>query len=167
MTQHGASELAVALIPPLCAAGLMLEEGRYILATGALLLFAANFIGIAIASIFVFFLSGIAHVENRRGWFIGGAVITAIAVMLITGPLAANYKQLGFTVTERRQAYQDVAQVLRMAPGYPTIVGLSIEGGLLTIALRPFPNDPAERGRLTDAIHKKLHLQVELAAGIE
>ena len=154
--------IAVALIPPLCTAGLMLAEGRYILATGASVLFLTNFIGIAIASVLVFFLTGVAHAESRRGWFIGGAVITVAAAVLVIGPLAANYKRLGFHVIETRQAYQTAEQVLKTAPGKPVIVDLSIDRALLTITLRQSPNDPTELRRLTDAIQKALGLQVEL-----
>jgi uncharacterized hydrophobic protein (TIGR00271 family) len=156
--------IAVALIPPLCTAGLMLAEGRYILATGAYVLFLTNFIGIAIAAVLVFFLTGVAHAESRRGWFVGGAVITVAAAMLVIGPLAANYKRLGFRVIETRQAYQTAEQLLKTASGSPVIVDLSIDRALLTITLRGSPNDPTELRRLTDAIQKALGLQVELVA---
>lgn len=47
--------IAVALVPPLCTCGMMLEAQHFILAKGALLLFFTNFIGIALAAIMVFF----------------------------------------------------------------------------------------------------------------
>ncbi|MBK8517096.1 MAG: DUF389 domain-containing protein [Saprospiraceae bacterium] len=50
--------IAVALIPPLCACGMMIEEGHMILAKGSFLLFFTNLIGIAFAAILVFFFWG-------------------------------------------------------------------------------------------------------------
>ena len=48
--------IAVALVPPLCCCGLMLEQGQYILAGGSLLMFITNFIGITFSALLVFFL---------------------------------------------------------------------------------------------------------------
>jgi hypothetical protein len=47
--------IAVALAPPLCAVGLMLEEGRLILAHGAFLLFLTNFVGVVLATVLTTF----------------------------------------------------------------------------------------------------------------
>ncbi|MBE0425710.1 MAG: TIGR00341 family protein [Nitrospirae bacterium] len=57
--------VAVALLPPAVAAGLMLGHGQFGLATGAALLFAVNMVCVNLATKVVFFVKG---VRPRRWW---------------------------------------------------------------------------------------------------
>ena len=50
--------VAVALLPPLCAAGIAVALGQYTLLQNSLVLFVANLIGISLASFLVFLLLG-------------------------------------------------------------------------------------------------------------
>lgn len=52
--------IAVAIVPPLAAFGLLLEDGRPLFAQGAFLLFAANLVGITLAVAVVMLMSGYA-----------------------------------------------------------------------------------------------------------
>ena len=69
--------IAVALVPPICTCGIMLEQGHYILASGSILLFFTNFLGIAFSAILVFFLMGLKHKRNRK-WFFTGSIIIIV-----------------------------------------------------------------------------------------
>lgn len=58
--------IATALVPPLATCGLCLATGRWEWATGALLLFFANFLAIQIAAAFVFVAFGMLEVDTLR-----------------------------------------------------------------------------------------------------
>lgn len=159
--------IAVALVPPLCTAGLMFDEGRYVLASGGLMLFATNLIGITAAAIFAFFAFGVAQADQRRGWFIGGTIATLVAILLILVPLAANYKRLASGSLQLRRAYQAADEALKAVPGDPVVAGVSIDGALVTIRVIGLTNDPVMLQHLTDAIQKQLSLQVDLVPAAE
>ena len=57
--------VAVALLPPLCVAGLLLGAGHYSGAVGALLLFLANIISINLAGVLTFLFQGV----SPRNWW--------------------------------------------------------------------------------------------------
>ena len=75
--------VAVALMPPLCVVGLAFAHGNFHLGTGAMLLFATNLLGISLACMVVFLLTGhVDHVRARTA-LIGTFVVTlALAVPL-------------------------------------------------------------------------------------
>ncbi|MFA7681870.1 MAG: DUF389 domain-containing protein [Candidatus Peribacteraceae bacterium] len=50
--------IAVSLLPPLCAAGIGIALGQYVLVKNSLVLFGANFIGICMAAFLVFWILG-------------------------------------------------------------------------------------------------------------
>lgn len=72
--------VAVALLPPLVASGLLLGAGRWLDGTGALLLFLVNLVCVNLAGVVTFLVQG---VRPRRWWEAEKArraVITAVAV---------------------------------------------------------------------------------------
>lgn len=89
--------IAVAVVPPLAAAGLMFEEGRFALAQGAVLLFVANLVGLVLASSMTLLLTGFAPMPRlrRAGWrsvvLVGSALGLAA---LVATPLTATYLRL-------------------------------------------------------------------------
>ena len=84
--------IAVALVPPLCTCGIMLEQGHFILAYGSALLFITNLIGITFASILVFFILGLKNSKSRK-WFFNGTIATIIIGTIIILPLSLNYQK--------------------------------------------------------------------------
>lgn len=82
--------IAVALMPPVCVVGIALAHGMLLLARGAALLYVTNLLGIMIASMTVYVLSG--HVHLRRAQH--GLIWTAVAVAAIGVPLAASTGEL-------------------------------------------------------------------------
>ncbi len=82
--------IAVALVPPLATAGALLAHGESDLASGALLLFATNLVGIVLAASLVFLLTGfvpqarsLSHSrEIRVGLVASGVLVLAVAYPL-------------------------------------------------------------------------------------
>lgn len=58
--------IAVALMPPVCVIGLGLAQGRMALSEGATLLYVTNLIGITLACMLAFWLSGYALFQKAR-----------------------------------------------------------------------------------------------------
>jgi uncharacterized hydrophobic protein (TIGR00271 family) len=81
--------IAVALMPPLCVAGIGVAGARWSITLGALLLFATNLLGITLASMFVLLLGGYAR--RRAGPALGW---TVIITMLIVVPLAISFRTM-------------------------------------------------------------------------
>ncbi|MFA7262148.1 MAG: TIGR00341 family protein [Caulobacter sp.] len=80
--------IAVALVPPLSAAGLFFGSGHRDLALGALFLFATNLVCINVAGIVTFLFQGL----QPRNWRItaGLLVVWCLILALMTGLLAAR-----------------------------------------------------------------------------
>lgn len=74
--------IAVALVPPLAAAGMFIGSGQYALGVSALLLFATNLVCINVAGIVMFLLQGLPP----RSWRMTGGILgvwTAILLIFI------------------------------------------------------------------------------------
>ena len=85
--------IAVALVPPLCAAGLLLEDGHPLLARGALLLFSANLVGITGAVTVVMFLVGYAPRPRLPRTPLGQvlAIVVLVVAIVVAIPLYESY----------------------------------------------------------------------------
>ncbi len=86
--------VAIALVPPLAVVGLMLSEGQFDDAFGALLLFTTNLIAILLVGGVVFILTGVAPVRRlsqNAQWertvvtLLGIAALVVIALLSIAG----------------------------------------------------------------------------------
>jgi len=71
--------IAVAIVPPLCVAGISLSMGKMPAFYGALLLFGVNLFAIIISAIIVFFLSGYGSIKSA---FISMTVLTVMLTIL-------------------------------------------------------------------------------------
>lgn len=71
--------IAVAIVPPLCVAGISLSMGKMPAFYGALLLFGVNLFAIIISAIVVFFLSGYGSIKSA---FISMTVLTVMLTIL-------------------------------------------------------------------------------------
>ncbi|WP_324827933.1 DUF389 domain-containing protein [Qipengyuania zhejiangensis] len=151
--------IAVALVPPLCVAGMMLEDQRFLLAEGALLLFFTNLAGIAVASLLVFFLSGTFAAPDRRKWFLGGTIATALFTLALLDPLASNYANIAQQANAQTLRYQQVQNTLRSDPATRNVTVLSITGGQLVLLL--------DRSLEADPELEALRQRVEGATGME
>lgn len=82
--------VAVALVPPLAAVGITLEQGDYKLALGALLLYTTNLAAIIFVSILVFVATGFVpprRLANKLVRLIAASVVVAAAVAIISAQL--------------------------------------------------------------------------------
>lgn len=81
--------IAVALMPPLCVAGLLLGARSWHEALGSLLLFGTNFLGIALACMLVYLISG--RLERRSHYAL---IVTAVVAVVLTFPLVASFLEI-------------------------------------------------------------------------
>ncbi len=129
--------IAVALVPPLATAGLMLEEQRWVLAAGALMLFAANLVGIAFAVTFVLLVTRYAPLPRLRPASAGlyaGLAAMVIATILIAIPLTITYLKVAATARTATAVHRQVAATIGAAS--PVVVqGIDIDGSHATIHL--------------------------------
>ncbi len=82
--------IAVALVPPLCSAGIGLSYGQYLIALGAGTLFASNFVAIVLAAAFTFRLLGVtasAAAPRQRRWVYEVVGALGLAAILLAIPL--------------------------------------------------------------------------------
>ena len=83
--------IAVALVPPLATVGLTLGIGRTDLASGALLLFATNWLAIVFAAGVVFALAGFGAHRDTLGRFQGGLAGIGLVVLLVVLAIPLGY----------------------------------------------------------------------------
>jgi uncharacterized hydrophobic protein (TIGR00271 family) len=153
--------IAVALIPPLCTCGMMLEQGHYILAKGSILLFATNLLGITFAAILIFFTLGIKNSQSRRRFF-KGTVLTLLCGAIIIIPLTFNYQNFNSGILFYNTIYEKAGKVCELSVNSPVIKELLIQGTGTTITIEPFPQDRNEEERLKTELELATGLQVFL-----
>lgn len=150
--------IAVALVPPLCTCGIMLEQGNYILASGSILLFITNFIGITFAAILIFFMLGIKNSQSRKRFYKGTFITILLGAMVIL-PLSLNYQKFNSGILFYNSIYEKAGKVCEISVNSPVIKELTIEGTGVIITIKPFPADKDEEQRLKT--------QLELATGLQ
>ncbi len=153
--------IAVALVPPICACGLMLEQGHYILASGSMLLFFTNLMAIAFSAILVFFLLGLKQKRNRR-WFYTGSIIVILFGSATIIPLALNYDKFSSGAQFQSSIYEKTGQIFANSKYSPAIKSISIQGTAAFITIYPFPDDKNEEVRLITELERATGLQIFL-----
>jgi uncharacterized hydrophobic protein (TIGR00271 family) len=153
--------IAVALVPPLCTCGLMLEQNHFILAGGSFLLFTTNFVGITFSALLTFFLLGLKHKRNRK-WFYTGTIVVIIVGSMIIVPLALNYKKFNAGSQFQSSIYQKIRIVFEKSKNTPEILDISIKGTGIIITIKPFPSSKDEEQRLKVELEQTIGLQVFL-----
>jgi uncharacterized hydrophobic protein (TIGR00271 family) len=84
--------IAVALMPPICVIGLTLSQGLWQSSQGAFLLYITNLIGINLACLLVYVLSGYAQSNEMTRSLSWGVSITLIVLLAI--PLGVSFWRL-------------------------------------------------------------------------
>ncbi len=82
--------IAVALMPPICVIGLGLSQGNWALSWGATLLYITNLLGIALACMLAFVVSGYTPLHQARKALTGAIVLTSFLLI----PLGISFTQL-------------------------------------------------------------------------
>ncbi len=84
--------IAVALVPPLAAAGIFLGAGEWVLAAGALFLFVSNLVCLNVAGIIIFLVEGLPP----KNWRITLSLLAVwSAILILLGLVAAGWLVLG------------------------------------------------------------------------
>lgn len=150
--------ISVALVTPLCACGLMLEQGHYILAAGSMLMFFTNLMAVAFSAILVFFLLGLKQKRERK-WFYTATVIIILLGAATILPLALNYKQFSAGPQFQSSIYEKAGKIFEHSKNAPIIKNVSINGTAVIITIAPFPK----------SAHEILELKrkLELATGLQ
>jgi uncharacterized hydrophobic protein (TIGR00271 family) len=115
----GGVAIAISLVPPLCVAGISLQQGQLDAAGGALLLFLTNFLAILLAGGVVLVIIGLGklattqeHARVRRGGF----VVFVAGVLLVTIPLTLTTYQGVIHAKENNNATSEVQKWLEGTP---------------------------------------------------
>jgi uncharacterized hydrophobic protein (TIGR00271 family) len=82
--------ISVALVPPLGVVGIGLAFNNPLVWSGALLLYATNLVGIAVAGALVFLILGFTPLKQAKN----GLLISAITSVILVVPLAYSMKEL-------------------------------------------------------------------------
>lgn len=82
--------IAVALMPPICVVGLGLSQANWSLSWGATLLYLTNLLGITLACMMTFLLTGYASLQRARSALLLTLALTAILVV----PLGTSFFRL-------------------------------------------------------------------------
>jgi len=154
--------IAVALVPPISAGGMMLELGEPGLAGDALLLYATNLVGIVFAASLVLLASGMrphthdGKLPRRAKVGLAGA---AIFVLLIAYPLGAVTER-GLESSLERDRAQDIAESW-VADTALRVTGIKAEADKVTIDVSgPDPPPPSHdlADQLADAFGEPIQL---------
>lgn len=99
--------IAVALVPPLCVAGIGMGWREWDMVRGASLLFLTNWVGIALAATLTFLVLGFAPV-NRVATGIRGVVLSLVMVLAVSVPLHSSFTQIQRHWTIERMLSREV-----------------------------------------------------------
>ncbi|MGH7582559.1 MAG: TIGR00341 family protein [Gemmatimonadales bacterium] len=162
--------IATAIVPPLATAGLCVAAGEPHLASGALLLFVANFLAIEIAAAVVFSLVGRGHVHALADFSVGHflrrfavslgmlVVITAIMTRTLLQVIASGQQMR----TVREVLNADLASV---AGAGLTDVHLARDRDTLRVTAfvyTPRPFEPAQVAALEASLRRRVRPTVSL-----
>jgi len=159
--------IATALVPPLTSCGILLAHHLPALATGALLLFLANFSAITIGAMAVFWLAGHrarALVQSRE------VLVPRLLSIVLLGVLAVHFA-LTFRKTITRSMLENgvrttISRQVAAFPGARLVeVTISASGGVTgawAVVRTPRAFTPAEVARLNDVVDKATGTTVDL-----
>lgn len=143
--------VAVALVPPLAAAGLVLEAGRRDYAEGAALLYAANLVAIVLSGTLVFIVTGLVPRRRLRDVtprVVGGYVAVLLTAVVIGVPLAAR----SITVADRFEETTAVTErvITWLGPDSELeLEAVSVDGNAVTVDVAG-PDVPPPTETLTE-----------------
>ncbi len=153
--------IAVALVPPLCVAGIGIGWGSWLVFGNAFLLFLANIAGILVAAGATFYLLGYASRRYASTAF----VVKLLMVALIAVPLWLSTRTL---VAEERifKAFEAVKTIplgsfsahLYLRTILPKAEGLHA----VIYVTTPMPLDPEQKSRIARRLHEALGENVKL-----
>lgn len=157
--------IAVALVPPLGTSGLLLANGQYDLALGALMLFFANLFAIqlAAAGIFAIYEMGAVHKAGSATFkdgclaFLPSAIAVSIIGFFMFNTLVRLLNERTFqktltSVLSREISYVTGGHLDEIISQRPTETGYEI----IATALTPYPFEPANVEKIQDALREEV-----------
>ncbi len=155
--------IAVALVPPLAACGVLLAHGNDTLAGGAFFLFLTNLVGIVLAAVVVFIATGFVRhggLSRRRQL---AAVIPFFIVAAVAYPLARRSLHTYRLSDDEAHVRQVIVPELRAAGlGIQNVVVVR-RGGLVIASLDVTgPNHPPPTASLAGALAADIHRPVQV-----
>ncbi len=136
--------VAVALVPPLAAAGALLESGETILAQGALLLYITNLIAIVFASISVFVVTGFVTPRRIAKTVRGVSVANIVLAALVCAVAYPLYQASVSSVAQRDTKAEVEDAVDRWIGGADLQRTVSVRKGKLIIVLQGRDRPPSQ-----------------------
>ena len=155
--------IAVALIPPLSAAGISLELGRSDLANGAILLYLTNLAGIILAAAITFVVTGVVarrdgrHFTKHTRWGLAAATVGVIVLAIPLGTAGRDAIS-----TARDEHTISAATTTWIGKRNIALRASSIDGDLVLIELAG-PQAPTAAPELAALIEGRLHRKVHVA----
>ncbi len=159
--------IAVALVPPLATVGLMLEEGRMTLATGAFMLFAANLVGIVLAVATTLLITRYAPFPKLRHTsvkLILGFGITIFATILVTIPLTITYRKVAQTTQIITTVNSQVSNTLDTNDSVAVVENIHVQDNHVIIDLSDttmIPSAEVFEADLVDELGSDVTVEIE------
>jgi uncharacterized hydrophobic protein (TIGR00271 family) len=158
--------IAVALVPPLAAVGVLLELGRPHLATGALLLYATNLFAIILSAAVVLLLTGFVPLglARRRGRRITlGVLTTLLAVGAVAYPLQRESRAVLGKARGEQAVGEAVSQWLGEASLEVTGESVDVKRGALVVTVDVVgPKPPPPAAALAELVAERAHRHADL-----
>jgi uncharacterized hydrophobic protein (TIGR00271 family) len=161
--------IATAIVPPLVTCGLCLSHGAHAAASGALLLFFANFVAILLVSSVAFTVAGLARRYDAQGKplrLAGNLAVTILGFLLISAYLTHSLATIVRDRHEDEQVRAAIGRVLDEEPA-ASLVNLGRKDlgdrvDVLATIRTPHPLDPAFVAAMEEAVAKELGKKVRL-----
>jgi len=151
--------IATALVPPLTTCGILLARQSPALATGAFLLFLANFTAIALGAMITFLLAGHRPAAgNKAKWVLAPRLVCLALVLLLAFHLNGTLRHTSAESNLRSNIRKALAQEIAKLPGARLVdVTLAHREGHISawaVARMPQPISPEQVARLNDVANR-------------
>jgi uncharacterized hydrophobic protein (TIGR00271 family) len=149
----GGVAIAISLVPPLCVVGIALQQGQLDAASGALLLFATNYLAILLAGGIVLALVGLGKSNategsartRKRGFalFVIGMLVVAIPLSLTSYQAVVSARDNRIATTEVEKWLEGTTYVVDAVKVNDRITIVTVEGNGALKSLQPLANNLA------------------------
>ncbi|MGI9604020.1 MAG: DUF389 domain-containing protein [Acidimicrobiales bacterium] len=163
--------VAVALVPPLASAGILLELGLYRMAGGALLLFLANVVGIVMSASVTLIATGYVPTHqllDPHTRIASGLRLSVAAVLVVTLPLAFGYRATEPSAQPTPSESTTIDQAVDRVDPHITVVEAQLvesnDGAVIDLVVTRPPRStaPVDTDEVAEILADELEQSVEL-----